>query len=368
MAAKTNKVLILIPGENARGGITNYYQHIKEELPREVIYFRRGARNWPKRSGPLSELIRMASDYLRFMRVLTKERVALVQTTTAFYKPSILRDGIFLLLARWMGVKRIVFFRGWNDDFANNLGGLLRTFFNRTFFKAQAIIDLSQRNVDQLRQMGYTGKLYLETTLVGKDMVAHLNINELIAKRKAAATKPILYLSRLEAFKRIYELLQVYQNLKVRNSSYQLVFAGDGGEEQPLKEKINKEGITDVLLTGFVTGEQKNELFEKAAIFVFLSDFEGMPNAVLEAMAFGLPVVTTNVGGISTVFEHDQNGILLEKKAIDLVEQGILSILEDEENYQNISKRNYQKAREQFWSDRVGKRMTQIFNEVLANQ
>ena len=107
---KLGKVLILIPGKNARGGITNYYASIRKHLPNEIIYFERGARNWPQRSNMFSELLRIVSDYVSFIYSLLFRKISIVQTTTAFYKGAIIRDGIFLVIAHLLGKKTIVFF------------------------------------------------------------------------------------------------------------------------------------------------------------------------------------------------------------------------------------------------------------------
>jgi len=108
------KILILVPGENARGGITNYYYSIKKDFPANVTYFYRGSRNWPKRSNRASEAFRQFTDYFKFIGVVMKRDVELVQTTTAFYSNSIYRDGLFLFYQQA--------FRKRNNSFLQGVG------------------------------------------------------------------------------------------------------------------------------------------------------------------------------------------------------------------------------------------------------
>jgi glycosyltransferase involved in cell wall biosynthesis len=89
-----------------------------------------------------------------------------------------------------------------------------------------------------------------------------------------------------------------------------------------------------------------------------------MPNAVLEAMAFGLPIVTTNVGGISSVFENQKNGMLINDYNKNEIVKYTDSLLADSKLYRGISERNYLDSKNKFWSDKVSERIIKIFNNV----
>jgi len=362
------KILILVPGENARGGITNYYYSIKKDFPANVTYFYRGSRNWPKRSNRASEAFRQFTDYFKFIGVVMKRDVELVQTTTAFYSNSIYRDGLFLFISRLFGKETIVFFRGWDDKFVYNISGLKKYILQKTFFKADAIIDLSEHNIEYLKKMGYKGKLYLETTLVDRALVEDIDIESQISTRLNAPIKNILFLSRIEKAKGVYKLLEVFMKIKKTNPEFHLIFAGDGSETEALKNEVKKNNIQDVEFTGFVTGEEKKKLFLNASVFIFLSEVEGMPNAVLEAMSFGLPVITTNAGGIASVFRDKKNGRLVDTVNTDFISENIINIVGDKETYTNYSLTNYNEAKNTFWSDVVAERMMKIFTTVLNDK
>ena len=362
---KKERVLILIPGKNARGGITNYYASIRKHLPDRIIYFNRGSRNWPQKKRVIIEVYRIISDYLYFIYYLLFKKISVVQTTTAFYKGSIIRDGIFILIARALKKKTIVFFRGWNDNYVYNLSGISLKFFKYAFLNSEAIIDLSNHNINYLKKLGFSNRLYLETTVVNEDLLKGVDIESLISQRLKSQKIKILFLSRIEKEKGIYKLLDVYQHLKSVDNQFELVFAGDGTELEALKTKVESDEFKDVHILGFVEGKEKVEIFKQANIFVFLSEFEGMPNAVLEAMAFGLPVVTTNVGGITSVFSNEKNGYLIDDYDINELSKYLQEIVKTEDSYCNIGFANHRKAQEHFMSPIVSKRILNIFEDVI---
>lgn len=358
------RVLILIPGKNARGGITNYYASLRKHFPDSVFYLMRGARNWPKRSNVFTESFRMFTDYVNFVYCLIFKKVSIVQTTTAFYKSSIIRDGIFLMIARLFGKKTIVFFRGWNDEFAFNLSGLSLKLFKMVYFKSNALVDLAEKNVDHLKKLGYKKDIYLESTVVDDDLTKNIDFPGLISKRIQDPKKKILLLSRIEKTKGIFKLLETYKELKVLDDNYELIYAGDGNELENLRKKIKIEKVKDVKTVGFVQGEQKTELYMQGHIFVLLSDFEGMPNSVLEAMAFGMPVIATNVGGIPSIISNNHNGYVLNEYDKEILAKKIEGLIKNEELYAHISNSNYKEAQQKFMSNIVAKRMMKIFEKV----
>jgi glycosyltransferase involved in cell wall biosynthesis len=362
------KILILVPAFTARGGITNYYHALKEDFPEEIEYFERGARTWPVRKGTLPELIRAFKDYRKFKKRIKKGDIKLVQSTTSLGINSIIRDGFFLRFAHKKGIKTIAFFRGWDDIAEYVTHKKYLKLFRYFFFQADAMIVLSERTASTLNRWGYNGRIFIETTLVDKKLIADVSAAKLTEQLKflnQTKTIHLLFLSRLEKRKGLYEIIEAYKKLKSNPViSFTLTICGDGSELEPLKRKIDSEKIEGVRIVGFVAGEQKKQAFSNAHIFVFPSHGEGMPNAVLEAMGFGLPVITTPVGGVIDFFVDGKNGYFTPiNNPTELVEK-IQKLASDNILMSNIALENYQLARERFSSDKVAKRILKIFNEV----
>lgn len=369
--ADSKKILILVPAYTARGGITNYYQVLKKEFPAEIEYFERGARTWPVRKSVFAELIRAYKDYRLFKKRIRKGDIKLVQSTTSLGLNSIVRDGFFLRYAHKKGVKTIAFFRGWDDSAEHITEKRYLSLFRYFFFHTGALIVLSQRIASTLKKWGYKNKIYNETTLVDKRLIADVRSMEIARKFNTIhqdKTINLLFLSRLEKRKGLYELINAFQIIQL-NTEYNLTLriGGDGFESEPLKQKI-AEGLADnVEILGYVAGEQKKLAFQNAHIFIFPSYGEGMPNAVLEAMGFGLPVITTPVGGIVDFFADRVNGYYVPIKNTVLLAEKMEKLITDHDTMLKMALNNFEMARNHFSSDKVAGRVLEIFNEVTNN-
>jgi len=371
MKEEKSKVLILVPSITARGGITNYYQVLRNEFPSFVEYFERGARTWPVRKGFLQELIRAYRDFLNFKRRVELKDITLVQSTTSLGLSTTIRDGFFLRYARKKGIKTIVFFRGWDNEAEEKNQKRYLKLFKYFFFHADALIVLSKRTESVLKNWGYKKKIYTETTVVDKSLIKDISdtfIKEKFGDINKTGKINILFLSRIEKRKGIYELIDAYKVLRNKSKyDFSLTICGDGFELEPIKQKVDLEQIEGVKIKGFVEGEQKKQFFRQAHIFIFPSHGEGMPNAVLEAMGFGLPIITTPVGGVVDFFEEGKNGYFTTiNNSLELV-QKIEMLTSNDRLFTEIAINNYKLALERFSSDKVAKRILNIFNEVTED-
>lgn len=120
----------------------------------------------------------------------------------------------------------------------------------------------------------------------------------------------ILTVGRLDANKNQRLLIEAFANLKVDN--WKLVIAGDGVLREEYKKLTATLGIADkVEFVGNVNNV--SDYYNKAKIFVFTSNSEGFPNALLEAMSFGLPCISTDCpSGPSEIIKNSENGYLIE--------------------------------------------------------
>jgi glycosyltransferase involved in cell wall biosynthesis len=176
--------------------------------------------------------------------------------------------------------------------------------------------------------------------------------------------------------KGVFELLQAYRILKRRNSAYTLTVAGDGPDLEALKERAKKLQLRDVAFTGFVTGGAKVQCYRKGGIFCFLSYTEGMPNAVLEALAMGLPIVSSAAGGLRDILSDGETGFIVrplrdapsERKFDPLaVAEAIERLAGDPVLYNRIAEHNARYARERFAASKVARRLEAIYTDVCAS-
>lgn len=91
-----------------------------------------------------------------------------------------------------------------------------------------------------------------------------------------------------------------------------------------------------------------------------------MLNSLLEAMAFGIPAITTNVGGIENLYSDKINAILVNKYDKNLIVKKINELHSNLELYKSISNNNFLKAKKEFYSDVVAQRLLRLISEVSA--
>jgi len=147
--------------------------------------------------------------------------------------------------------------------------------------------------------------------------------------------------------------------------------AGQGPMEESLRRLARELKIEDrVEFTGFLSQDQLQGLFSMAHIFLHPSetvdgDVEGVPNAMLEAMAMGIPVVATRHGGIPEVVGEGENGLLTEEADVEALTAALLRLAEDSNFYRRLSKNAAISVREQFSADRQIAAVEEIYREAI---
>lgn len=354
-----HKVFVLVPNNHRTGGIANYYRVLKKYLTKNVEYIKRGEKfkNEPKILIPF----RFLFDYMKFCyKTWFRNRTVLINTSLG--KGGIIRDGIYLILSS-LSNKKIVFFRGWNPFFQNIVDQNLFVQFwiKRTFFTSDRIIVLSSDFKKKVLEWGYNGPVEIATTIVDEELFSEETWKNIHGHSQKFANPHILYLGNIATQKGIWEIAEALKILKSRGilNGLKITIAG-GGEERKAVKEFTLDHDIPANFPGYVRGEQKINTFKKATIFIFASYHEGMPNAVLEAIAFGLPVITTPVGGISDFFEEEKMGFLLESREPEYIADKVNYLFERPALMKKISKYNYSYAKEHFYAGKVAKRIEGI--------
>lgn len=361
------KVLILISGKNARGGINNYFSALRDHLDaRSIHYIYRGSRNYPYHGNILQQIARLFADYLYFIFKLITNEYDLIHINMTLDQRGVFRDSIYLLIAKLFRKKVIIFYRGWDLKFQEKIENQFSWIFKRILFQADAKIVLGTTFKEFLTRIGYKKSIFVETTTYDVKLTEGINIPDLIEKKtfeKEITT--LLFLSRIEEMKGIFICLEVFEILKPKFSNLKLVYAGDGKDLDKLKTIIRKRNLKDVYFKGFVKDVSKVDAFHAGGIFLFPTYTEGMPNAILEAMAFGLPIITRNVGGIPDIITNKRNGFITESLDPQVFAGFVESLLLNGTLYKEIALKNHQTALQVFAASRVAKRLVNIYQEVL---
>ena len=153
-------------------------------------------------------------------------------------------------------------------------------------------------------------------------------------------TPVILYIGRLVPEKGQTVLLEAVARLTERGIDVELQLAGDGSLRPELERAAARLGIAErVSFLGAVGQEELRGLYERASIFCLPSFAEGVPVVLMEAMAMGLPVITTRIAGIPELVEHERSGILVAPGRADELTDSLAHLLDKPELQQSLGAR-----------------------------
>ena len=130
--------------------------------------------------------------------------------------------------------------------------------------------------------------------------------NEDLDRREHSPLLRLLFLGLLDQQKGIYDLLQVLADHKEEFEGRVLLNVGGNGDVATFENTVKKMGLEKlVIFHGWVSGDKKKELLLNSDVFILPSYVEGLPMAILEAMTYGLVIVSTTVGAIPEVVSQD---------------------------------------------------------------
>lgn len=221
--------------------------------------------------------------------------------------------------------------------------------------KVFRIVGVSQYDVDMMKEEGIEKnvvRIYNGATDYFKDKeIEKNNITEELEKIKQSYPKIVMAISRISKQKKFDLFLDIAKNMP----QYAFVWIG------------NKETIKDVPENVFCLGEVHSAFnyLTFADVFILPSNYEGLPISLLEALAFGVPVVASAVGGITEILD-DKNGFAVENQ-VDQFEEKIVYILSNEETHKSMSLYARQSYLANFTVEKMVDSYKAIYNQIVDN-
>lgn len=172
--------------------------------------------------------------------------------------------------------------------------------------------------------------------------------------------KRIVTACRLTEQKNLPMMIDAFSSFSRVYDGYQLVIYGEGHLMESLKKYVVERGVErQVLFPGYV--DNLPEKINSASMYVSSSDYEGISNSMLEAMALGLPVVCTDcpAGGAAMVIHNGDNGYLVPVKQAEMMAQAMCRVVEDEEHTFAMS-RNAIEVRRTFSIQEIAKQWEKV--------
>lgn len=171
-------------------------------------------------------------------------------------------------------------------------------------------------------------------------------------------------ISRLSAVKDPETLIRAIALVKQRLLTVQLVFAGTGEMEQPMRRWIGELGLEgSVHLLGL--RRDVADILHALDVFVLSTHSEGMSLAILEAMSAQRPIIATDVGGNSLLLDGGRCGVLVPPRDPHALAEAILDLLANREKAQQLARNARQRFLEHFTIDAMGKRYLEVYQQAI---
>ncbi|MBP7846241.1 MAG: glycosyltransferase, partial [Candidatus Pacebacteria bacterium] len=161
-------------------------------------------------------------------------------------------------------------------------------------------------------------------------------------------TDSIVFLNvgRINKQKQQHLLVEAFKEVVKENNLAQLYIVGRGGEVEFLKQKVSENNLEDkVVLVGY--SDSVSDYYRSADAFVLSSKYEGFPNVAIEAMAFKLPLISTNVPGVDEFLVDRENGFLVDEST-ESIAHGMIQLLKLSQEELNHMSNEAEKTAQRF--------------------
>ena len=371
---KKDKIYILTNPLDHEGGIVNYYNLFFKNFNSNKLSLKHGnvgSRSYLFYYPILKALIYPIFyfyDLLKFtLNLIFDNTIKIVQVSPSLIPVPLIRDGIIIIIAKLLGKKIVVFYRGWKLPTFKKIynSSFLRIIFKTIFQKKTLQFVLASSFKKDLLKLKpkKIDEIIVTTTAIDKSQ---------IIKPKAIKQKKIikvLFLARIQDLKGIEELIEAIclLNKEAKLKDFKFTIAGHENKKgyiDTLKEKLKFNNVPSnkTVFLGRVTGKNKFLLYSNHDIYVLPSYTEGCPNSLLEALASGMFCITTNVGALSDLIYHKKNGLLVNTKDSKDLFNSLLYCLKNKDCNKNRLA-NSDKYSEKFDIEKI----TNLFKEKYSN-
>ena len=314
------KICMIVPSFTAKGGIAavvNGYRGSELEKKYAIHYIE----TYCDGTKP-AKFLKAVAAYLRFVKELAVFRPDIIHIHSSF-GASFYRKLPFIWLGSALRIPIVNHIHGaeW-DAFYSNATKKSKRLKRTTLRKCNRVIALSN---DWRKNLGDVVDSELISVVPNYSLPMH-------DSQDVQKQSIVLFLGFLSKRKGCFDIPQIVAQVQNEVEDVLFVIAGSGTNDDVhrISELVEKEKVVEHLsFPGWVRDEQKKQLMQKAAVFFLPSYAEGMPMSILEAMGHGLPIVSSNVGGIPELVEQERNGYICDPGDTKAFADAIVTLLQD---------------------------------------
>lgn len=268
--------------------------------------------------------------------------------------PSAIRKSVFIFIAKFARKKVIVHFHAFSPQ--STIQSKFKSVYKYVFSNADCVIVLSNFWKNTVNTAFHLGN---KVRVIYNPCVAE------VSDKTYTKGNFILYAGALNQRKGYADLVKAFALIAKKYADWKVVFAGNGEIEQArsLAESCRIEDRC--IFTGWINGKEKDKWFKQSRIFCLPSYAEGFSMAVLDAFAYGLPVITTPVGGIPDVAEDGKNMLLFTPGDTNALAMQLERLMSDKGLYDKLARASIQFASGIFNIYTINTQIGDLYAEIL---
>lgn len=340
----SNKIVVVGVDPNGQGGISTVISRQRQMM--ETFHFVKvAAAGWRKYFLPVTALFKSLS------YISSKYKIAHVHAASGsdFY-----RSAVFILLFSLMGKSVVLHMHGaMFEEFFRYHPGFVKFVVSR----CASVITVSRYFVNFFLQSG----LHDKVSLLHNTIEPHRAMNN----RNDNGRIIFSYFGALDNRKGIFECIDAIGRHPDSFRGKAEFHLGGNGDTARLQMMIERYGIYDIVkFRGWLDEEDKHRLLSSTDVFVHPSRFESFGISILEAMDYGLPVVTSNVGGIPDLVTDGENGLIVTPGDCGEIYQAMIKLMDSPDLRRQLGAESARRARE-FYPDKIATSLKSIYQDLL---
>ena len=356
------RVCMIVQQRDVKGGIasvTNGYYGSSLEDRYEIKYIESycdGTR--------LKKALKALKAYVRFRKVLSDFKPEIVHIHTSF-GPSFYRMQPFLFMAAKRKIPVIDHCHGADfDEFFVNAPTVKKKLIKRVYSKFDKVIALSDEWKQKLSCIVDKEKLVVVSNYCKPEKTEDIERLEDIRFHN----RQVIFLGEIGQRKGGFDFASIISSTAAKLPGVRFVMCGDGAKDDVAKIRADVRRLcrgVDVVFPGWVRGKKKDELLRQSSLFLLPSYQEGQPMSILDAMAYGLPIVSTFVGGIPKLVDDGKSGYLVSPGDADAFADKISALLTDKETYVMASRESLRIAVSRYGFEAHAKEISKLYDSII---
>ena len=345
------KVLVVATSRKTRGGITSVIKAHERGWQWKLFHC-----HWVEThrdKGAMVKLAYLAKGFAEYLTLLPFYDIVHVHLSEP---PSACRKLPLVWMANLLKKKTIVHFHAFSPE--TTFRSRYKKVYQRLFSMADVLIVLSPTWEQSVKET-FPGLTNIR--------VVYNPCTAEILPMQYPKRQQILFAGTLNARKGYADMIRAFAKIASMYPDWQVVFAGNGEVEHGKALAASLGISSQTVFLGWVNGTDKDKAFKEASIFCLPSYAEGFPMAVLDAWAYGLPVITTPVGGLPDIAENGKNVLFFPPGDIDSLAKCLKKMINDEVFRTSISKESLKFSSDLFAVDVINNQIGEMYKDLCKN-